>query len=101
MTLRRSVLHPWPSQRQIAATRIEPCPRRLQFRLIVSKMKALVTGGAGFIGSHIAEALCRRGATVIALDNLSLGDAKNLDWRRTGDKLEFVQGDASDRALIQ
>jgi nucleoside-diphosphate-sugar epimerase len=64
-------------------------------------MKALVTGGAGFIGSHIAEALCRRGARVVALDNLSLGNAKNLAWKRGGDELEFVEGDAADEKLTR
>lgn len=64
-------------------------------------MKALVTGGAGFIGSHLAEALCRRGAKVIALDNLSLGKTANLDWKRNGDELEFVQGDVADEPLVK
>ena len=47
-------------------------------------MKVLITGGAGFIGSHLAETLCRRGARVIVVDNLSLGKVANLDWRRNG-----------------
>ena len=51
-------------------------------------MKALITGGAGFIGSHIAEALCRRGASVVALDNLSPGSLENLAWKQPGDDLE-------------
>jgi UDP-glucose 4-epimerase len=63
-------------------------------------MKALVTGGAGFIGSHLAEALCRRGARVTVLDNLSLGTLRNLEWRRPGDALEFVEGAAGDTALL-
>lgn len=63
-------------------------------------MKALVTGGAGFIGSHIAEALCRRGARVVALDNLSLGRLENLNWRRGGDELEFAEGDIRDEKLL-
>jgi nucleoside-diphosphate-sugar epimerase len=64
-------------------------------------MKALVTGGAGFIGSHLAEALCRRGARVVVLDNLSAGSLDNLAWKRPGDALEFVQGDAGDEALLR
>lgn len=63
-------------------------------------MKALITGGAGFIGSHIAEALCRRGASVVALDNLSLGSLQNLAWKQPGDDLEFVEGDIRDEALL-
>jgi nucleoside-diphosphate-sugar epimerase len=64
-------------------------------------MKALVTGGAGFIGSHLAEALCRRGARVVVLDDLSLGNVKNLDWKRASDELEFVQGDVADEKLVK
>jgi nucleoside-diphosphate-sugar epimerase len=64
-------------------------------------MKALVTGGAGFIGSHLAEALCRRGARVVVLDDLSLGNVKNLDWKRGGDELEFVHGDVADEPLVK
>lgn len=64
-------------------------------------MKALVTGGAGFIGSHIAQAVCRRGGKVIVLDNLSLGSLKNLEWKQPGDSVEFVQGDIRDTALVK
>ena len=63
-------------------------------------MKALVTGGAGFIGSHLAEALRRRGIRVVVLDNLSLGSLRNLDWRRGDDGLEFVKGDIRDERLL-
>jgi nucleoside-diphosphate-sugar epimerase len=64
-------------------------------------MKALVTGGAGFIGSHLAEALCRTGAKVTVLDNLSFGSVANLSWRKAGGNLEFVEGDICDRALVR
>jgi len=64
-------------------------------------MKALVTGGAGFIGSHLAEALCRRGAQVVALDDLSLGDKANLAWKRKSDSLKFVEGDVADEKLVR
>jgi UDP-glucose 4-epimerase len=67
----------------------------------IKGIKALVTGGAGFIGSHIAEALCRHGAKVIVLDNLSLGKPANLDWKRNGDDLEFVEGDMADESLVK
>lgn len=64
-------------------------------------MKALVTGGAGFIGSHLAEALCRRGDSVVVLDDLSSGRLDNLVWCVPGDDLEFVQGDAGDDVLLK
>ena len=61
---------------------------------------ALVTGAAGFIGSHLAMALCRQGVRVLALDDLSAGRLENLAWRQPDDRLEFVQGDARDGALL-
>jgi nucleoside-diphosphate-sugar epimerase len=64
-------------------------------------MKALVTGGAGFIGSHLAESLCRRGAKVVVLDNLAEGDLRNLAWRENGHDLEFVKGGIDDEQLVQ
>ena len=41
-------------------------------------MKYLITGGSGFIGSHLATALLNRGDNVVVLDDLSTGNAKNL-----------------------
>ncbi len=64
-------------------------------------MKALVTGGAGFIGSHLAEALCRRGARVVVLDNLSTGSVANLQWRRPGDSIEFIQANLADAEAVR
>lgn len=56
--------------------------------------KYLVTGGAGFIGSHIAERLVSLGETVRVLDNLSTGSIDNLV--HLGDRVEFIQGDLQD-----
>lgn len=64
-------------------------------------MKALVTGGAGFIGSHLAEALCRRGDKVVVLDDLSSGKIDNLAWCAPGAELEFFEGDAGDGLLLK
>lgn len=63
-------------------------------------MKALVTGGAGFIGSHIAQHLCRMGAEVLVLDDLSTGTPENLAWKSSGDSLELIQGDSRDDGLL-
>jgi UDP-glucose 4-epimerase len=54
-------------------------------------MKCLVTGGAGFIGSHIVEALVARGDDVRVFDNLSTGRRENLESFGSG--VEFLQGD--------
>jgi UDP-glucose 4-epimerase len=54
----------------------------------------LVTGGAGFIGSNIAEALVARGDRVRVLDNLSTGHRSNLNG--FSDQIEFIEGDVAD-----
>ncbi len=54
----------------------------------------LVTGGAGFIGSHIVERLASLGHRVRVLDNLSTGNLRNL--QPVQDRIEFVQGDVAD-----
>ena len=62
-------------------------------------MKILVTGGAGFIGSHIAEYLVQRGDDVTILDNLNTGKKKNL--AKINDKINFVNGDIRDYKLLE
>lgn len=69
--------------------------------MTLGSTRALVTGGAGFIGSHLAQALCQQGAEVIVLDNLSSGLTANLEWRRETHRLEFVRGDIRDGALVR
>ena len=56
-------------------------------------MKALVTGGAGFIGSHLVDELVRKKYQVIVLDNLSTGSLKNL--RLVKNKIKFIKCDLS------
>src|SRR6266404_4802465 len=60
---------------------------------------ALVTGGAGFIGSHIAEALAARGASVRVSDNLSTGHLENIE--AIGAKVDFIRGDLADEATVR
>ncbi len=62
-------------------------------------MSYLVTGGAGFIGSHIATALVQRGEQVRVLDNLNTGRIENL--AHIEDKVEFIEGDLLDRAAVE
>ena len=59
----------------------------------------LVTGGAGFIGSNLAEALLNMGHRGRVLDNLSTEYAKNIAGLRENPKFEFVEGDIRDAAL--
>ena len=62
-------------------------------------MKTLVTGGAGFIGSHIVEHLVQRGDDVTVLDNLITGSKENLT--KINDKINFVNGDIRDHKLLE
>ena len=58
-------------------------------------MKALVTGGAGFIGSHLCEVLLSQGAQVHVLDNLSTGRKENLDGIMGEPAFSFTEGDVA------
>jgi UDP-glucose 4-epimerase len=62
-------------------------------------MRAFITGGAGFIGSHLADALIALGDSVTILDNLSTGSLKNLS--RVIEKVEFVEGDIRNQNLVE
>lgn len=61
--------------------------------------KVLVTGGAGFIGSHIVDALVARGDRVTVLDNMSTGRAENLSAVR--ERVELVKSDLTDREAVR
>lgn len=56
-------------------------------------MRVLVTGGAGFIGSHLCEALLARGHGVLCVDNLYTGAKRNLDTVRDHPRFEFMRHD--------
>jgi len=69
----------------------------LYFSLSAS-MKVLVTGGAGFIGSHIAEYFAEAGHTVRILDNLATGFLRNIPQYKN---IEFIQGDICDSLSVE
>ncbi len=62
---------------------------------------ALITGGAGFIGSHLAEALLARDYRVTVVDDESTGTADNLSAVRDHFNFSFVQGTAADKSLVR
>ena len=59
----------------------------------------LVTGGAGFIGSHIVDALVARGDSVVVLDDLSTGKLANLEQSRS--RIELVEADLRDLGAVR
>lgn len=63
--------------------------------------KVLVTGGAGFIDSHLAEELARRDYYVVILDNFSTDKTENVDQLIRNRNVEFVQGSITDLPLLQ
>jgi UDP-glucose 4-epimerase len=63
-------------------------------------MSILVTGGAGFLGSHLVDRWVREGYEVVALDDLSSGDPANLEGALASGRARLVRGDARDAALV-
>jgi UDP-glucose 4-epimerase len=61
--------------------------------------KVLITGGAGFIGSHLVDALLAAGSSVRVLDDLRTGNLDNL--RGTMEKIEFIKGSITDLSVVQ
>ena len=62
-------------------------------------MRVFITGGAGFIGSHLCDALISRGDEVVILDNLSTGSQENIAHLKG--KIKITQGDIRDKALVE
>lgn len=64
-------------------------------------MNILITGGAGFIGSHMADLLLSKGHTIKALDNLITGRLSNLDHLKSNDQFTFINGDVTDMEAME
>ena len=64
-------------------------------------MKVLITGGAGFIGSHLAERLLQDGCEITVVDNLSTGSIKNIEGIREEPHFNFVKGNILDAGLME
>jgi UDP-glucose 4-epimerase len=63
--------------------------------------RVLVTGGSGFIGSHLTEALLERGDYVTVVDDESTGSSTNLDAVRSHERLTYVHGSVGERELVE
>src|SRR4051794_31308051 len=64
-------------------------------------MRYLVTGGAGFIGSHLADALLSRGDEVLALDDISTGSLGNIAHLRDDPAFTLVEGSVLEADLVE
>src|SRR5882757_4148725 len=64
-------------------------------------MKVFVTGGAGFIGSHLSERLIADGHSVAVLDDLSTGSPANLSALQQHPRFQFVEGTILNRPLVR
>jgi UDP-glucose 4-epimerase len=63
-------------------------------------MKYLVTGGAGFIGSHLCDALLKRGDSVLVLDNFSTGNKQNIEHLLSNPSFELIEGSILDTEIV-
>lgn len=64
-------------------------------------MKNIVTGGCGFIGSHLTDALIGRGEKVTVIDNCSVGNARNLAHHKENKNLSIIIDDIANRSLMR
>ena len=68
---------------------------------MLKNKKAVVTGGAGFIGSHLADELAKQGYHVVILDDLSTGKKENIAGLLNQDNVEFVEGNITDLPMLR
>lgn len=64
-------------------------------------MRILITGGAGFIGSHLCDYLLKQGHTVIAMDNLSTGSTDNIAHLAGQDRFQFIKHNVTDYVYVE
>ena len=64
-------------------------------------MKVLITGGSGFVGSHLSELLLSKDNSVIALDSLSTGSVSNIEHLQGDGRFKFVEGNILDVETLE
>ena len=64
-------------------------------------MRAFITGGAGYIGSHLADRLLEGGNQVTVFDNFSTGQHRFLQQANTSEKFKLIKGDLLDKNELQ
>jgi len=64
-------------------------------------MRILITGGAGFLGSHMVDRLIAEGHQVVAMDNLVTGDLANIAHHRSNPNFEFIHHDVSNHIHVR
>ncbi len=64
-------------------------------------MKILITGGAGFIGSHVVDACVERGDEICIIDNLSTGNRENISEHEGNTRVQFLEADIRDQVKIK
>jgi UDP-glucose 4-epimerase len=80
---------------------ISPKRRMIGKKKRSENMISVITGGAGFIGSHLADRLLAEGDRVVVLDDLSTGTLNNLAAHRTNPRMQFIQGSVTDREAVE
>jgi UDP-glucose 4-epimerase len=76
-------------------------PQKLPLEIVTSPRRVLVTGGAGFVGSHLAERLIAAGDRVTILDDLSTGSLENVEQLVDHPRFTLVVGDVTDRHAVE
>src|SRR5437870_5700318 len=89
--------HRWGTETRLFCSRTTRDPYRSAGGRCMAE--CLVTGGAGFIGSHLAEALVARGHAVRVLDNFSTGNVANLASVR--EHIQLIEGDLTDLRVVR
>ena len=70
-------------------------------KIIMTKIRNLITGGCGFLGSHLAKKLLKKGEEVICLDNYLTGDKKNIEECMLNSNFEFIRHDVTEPIEIE